>query len=99
VGYLITLLSLASQYLLGPFFAMQWNAFLVCFCTRCCTEFRTKFQKDYSFVRPTLPDKSLVLAFTTEVLRLAEGADITQGGWVGGDSWFGSVTRAVEVGI
>jgi hypothetical protein len=39
------------------------------------------------------------LTKATEVLRLAEGADITQGGWVGGDSWFGSVMRAVEVCI
>jgi hypothetical protein len=30
---------------------------------------------------------------------LVEGADIPQGGWVGGDSWFGSAMSAVEVGI
>ena len=55
-------------------------------------------RKDYSFVRSNLPDKSPILAHTAEVLRLVEGADIPQGGWVGGDSWFGSVMSAVEVG-
>ncbi len=51
------------------------------------------------FVRSNLPNKSPILAHTAEVLRLVEGADIPQGGWVGGDSWFGSVMSAVEVGI
>jgi hypothetical protein len=56
-------------------------------------------RKDYSFVRSNLPDKSIILAHIAEVLRLVEGADIPQGGWVGGDSWFGSVMSAVEVGL
>jgi len=28
---------------------------------------------------------------------LVEGAKIPKGGWVGGDSWFGSTSTAVEV--
>jgi len=44
-----------------------------------------------------LPDKSTIPAHTAEVLRLVEGANIPEVGWVGGDSWFGSVTTAIEV--
>jgi hypothetical protein len=45
----------------------------------------------------TLPDGSEIGAHTAEVLRLVEGAQIPEGGWVGGDSWFGSIATAVEV--
>ncbi len=44
-----------------------------------------------------LPDNSTIPAHTAEVLRLVGGANIPEGGWVGGDSWFGSVTTAIEV--
>jgi hypothetical protein len=44
-----------------------------------------------------LPDKSTIPAHTAEVLHLVDGAKIPKGGWVGGDSWFRSVTTAVEV--
>jgi hypothetical protein len=70
----------------------------VCY-TRCCTEFRTTIQNDYSFVRSNLPSKSPILAHTAEVLGLVEVADTPQGEWIGGYSWFGSVMSAVEVGI
>ena len=53
--------------------------------------------KDYFGEESALPDKSDITAHTAEVLRLVEGAKITAGGWVGGDSWFGSVATAVEV--
>jgi hypothetical protein len=36
-------------------------------------------------------------AHAAEVLRQVEGAQIAEGGWVGGDAWFGSVLSAVEV--
>jgi hypothetical protein len=45
----------------------------------------------------SLPDGSDITAHTAEVLCLVEGANIPEGGWVGGDSWFGSSATAVEV--
>jgi hypothetical protein len=45
----------------------------------------------------TLPDGSEITAHTAEVLHLVEGANIPEGGWVGGDSWFGLTATAVEV--
>ena len=38
-----------------------------------------------------------ITAHAAEVLHQVEGAKLTCGGWVGGDSWFGSVLSAVEV--
>jgi len=46
----------------------------------------------------SLPDKSDITAHTAEVLRVVERAQVPKGGWVGSDSWFGSVATAVEVG-
>ena len=31
------------------------------------------------------------------MLSQVEGSDIPEGGWVGGDAWFGSRTTAIEV--
>ena len=31
------------------------------------------------------------------MLRQVEGSDITEGRWVGGEMWFGSITTAIEV--
>jgi hypothetical protein len=44
-----------------------------------------------------MPEKSEVTAHTVEVLRLIENAKLPIAGWVGGDSWFGSTTTAIEV--
>ena len=49
--------------------------------------------------RSSLPNGVFVPAHTAEVLRQVEGAGIPKGGWVGGDSWFGSVLSAVEVQV
>ena len=38
-----------------------------------------------------------ITAHAAEVLHQVEGAKLPCGGWVGGDSWFGSVLSAVEV--
>jgi hypothetical protein len=54
---------------------------------------RQAFHEERSFVL----DKSDITAHTAEVLRLVESAKLPVGGWVGGDSWFGSTTTAVEV--
>jgi hypothetical protein len=53
--------------------------------------------KDYFGDTSTLPDNSEITAHTAEVLRLVDGAKIPKRGWVGGDSWFGSTSTAVEV--
>ena len=34
---------------------------------------------------------------TAEVLRQAEESEVIEGGWVGGDAWFGSVESSVEL--
>ena len=54
-------------------------------------------RKDYHAELSALPNGSPILAHTAEVLRLVDKAKIPRGGWVGGDSWFGSVMSAVEV--
>jgi hypothetical protein len=44
-----------------------------------------------------LPGKQKMQAHVAEVLRQVEGAAVAEGGWVGGDAWFGSVMNCVEV--
>ena len=46
-----------------------------------------------------LPGNPPITAHAAEVLRQVKGARIPKGGWVGGDSWFGSVLSAVEVKV
>jgi hypothetical protein len=53
--------------------------------------------KDFFGDTSSLPDNSEITAHTAEVLRLVDSAKIPKGGWVGGDSWFGSTSTAVEV--
>jgi hypothetical protein len=53
--------------------------------------------KAYFGEKSALPDESEITAHTAEVLHFVEGASIPKGGWVGGDSWFGSTATAVEV--
>jgi len=55
---------------------------------------RKKFFNEKSY----LPgDSTFVTAHAAEVLQQVEGAKVPEGGWVGGDSWFGSVLSAIEV--
>ena len=54
-------------------------------------------RKPYFDMDTHLPDQSKIGAHTAEVLRQVEGAQLVNGGWVGGDSWFGSVATAVEL--
>jgi hypothetical protein len=44
-----------------------------------------------------LPGNSPITEHAAEVLHQVEGAEIPEGGWVGGDAWFESVLSAVEV--
>jgi hypothetical protein len=53
-----------------------------------------KFHGETSF----LPGRSQTIgAHTAEVLRQIENSGVIEGGWCGGDAWFGSVMTAVEV--
>ena len=45
----------------------------------------------------SLPGNPPMPAHTAEVLRLCKGAGMDEGGWTGGDAWFGSVTTCVEL--
>jgi hypothetical protein len=47
--------------------------------------------------KTSLPLREDIPAHTAEVLRQVSGAGVTEGGWVGGDAWFGSVCTCVEV--
>ncbi len=44
-----------------------------------------------------LPGNPPITVHEAEVVCQVEGAEIPEGGWVGGDAWFGSVLSAVEV--
>jgi len=54
-------------------------------------------KKRYFVQLSSMPNASDISAHTAKVLRLVEGANIHKQGWVGGDSWFESVSTAVEV--
>jgi hypothetical protein len=56
-----------------------------------------EMQSAYHGVKSALPDKSYVTAHTAAVLWLVKKASIPKVGWVGEDSWFGTVTTAVKV--
>jgi hypothetical protein len=56
-------------------------------------------QKGVQGQRSSLPNGVEIGAHTAEVLRQVDGADVVDGGWVGGDAWFGSVLTAVEVKV
>jgi len=54
-------------------------------------------QKKYFGEESHLPNKLNIISCAAEVLHQVEGAKVKPGGWVGGDSWFGSVLSAVEM--
>ena len=54
---------------------------------------RKKYQDEPS----ALPNKEKIPSHVAEVLRQAEDANVVKGGWVGGDSWFGSVMTCIEL--
>ena len=45
------------------------------------------------------PKGGRLLVHVTEVLRRVEGSHLKKGGWVCGDTWFGSVTSVAELMI
>jgi hypothetical protein len=54
-------------------------------------------RKDFYELPSSLPGNQEIKSHTAEVLRQVEGSGLKQGGWVGGDAWFGSVMTCVEV--
>ena len=44
-----------------------------------------------------MPLKEDMKSHVAEVLRQVEGAQVPEGGWCGGDAWFGSVMSCVEL--
>jgi hypothetical protein len=48
-------------------------------------------QKDFHGEKLSLPGQPPITAHTARVLRQVDGADIPEGGCVGGDAWFGSM--------
>ena len=54
-------------------------------------------QKEFYGSISRLPTKEDIGATTATVLRQVKGAGVPEGGWVGGDAWFGSVMTCVEV--
>ncbi len=54
-------------------------------------------RKDFFNEQSHLPGNVYINVHASEVLRQVKGAGIPEGGWVGGDAWFGSVMSAVEV--
>jgi hypothetical protein len=54
-------------------------------------------QKEYHGEKSHLPNGVEINAHCAETLRQSEGVNVVEGGWVGGDAWFGSVMTAVEL--
>ncbi len=54
-------------------------------------------EKKYNGDESSLPRKEPIMAHVAETLRQCESANVTQGGWVGGDAWFGSIPCVVEL--
>ena len=54
-------------------------------------------RKKYFGEPSSISNSGTIPSHTSEVLRQVEGSNLSEGAWVGGDAWFGSVTIAVEV--
>ena len=54
-------------------------------------------QKKYCDMPSQLPRREMIQKHVAEVLCQAEGTNIKEGGWIGGDAWFGSINAAVEL--
>ena len=76
---------------------MQQNAQRGLLCTKTLCKSRRNNGKKYHEEETHLPTKKSMPVHVSEVLRQVEGANLPEGGWVGGDAWFGSVTSAVEL--
>ena len=50
-----------------------------------------------SHTQSHMPKGEPILSHVAECLRQAEGAGLQEGGWLGGDAWFGSLNCCVEL--
>lgn len=53
--------------------------------------------KKYCNEVSSLPRGEAIMAHVAETLRQCESANLVEGGWVGGDAWFGSLPCVVEL--
>ena len=53
--------------------------------------------KKYDGDASSLPQNEPIMAHVAETLRICESSNLVEGGWVGGDAWFGSIPCAVEL--
>ena len=53
--------------------------------------------KKYNGDVSSLPRKEPIMGHVAETLRLCNSANVAEGGWVGGDAWFGSIPCVVEL--
>jgi hypothetical protein len=53
-------------------------------------------RKAFHGEKSSLPGNPLITAHAAEVLREVDGAKAPEGGWVGGDTWHGSMMSVVE---
>jgi hypothetical protein len=53
-------------------------------------------QKEYFGEKSSMPNGMEIPAHAEEVLRQIKGENVVEGGWVGGDAWFGSMVTALE---
>ncbi len=53
--------------------------------------------KKYIGDMSSLPKKEPIMQHVAETLRQCESSGVVEGGWVGGDAWFGSIPCVVEL--
>jgi hypothetical protein len=53
-------------------------------------------QNEYFGEKYSMPNGMEIPAHAAEVLRQIKGANVVEGGWVGGDAWFGIMVTALE---
>jgi hypothetical protein len=83
-----------SQYHWKRCFAIEWIGILVFQDVVQNPELQSR--KDFHGEKPSLPGTPPITAHTAKVLQQVDGAEIQEGGWVGGDAWFGSMMSVIE---
>jgi hypothetical protein len=53
-------------------------------------------QNEYFGDNPSMPTEMEIPAHASAVLHQIEGVNVVEGGWVGGDAWFGSIITDLE---
>ncbi len=54
-------------------------------------------EKRYIGDESSLLNREPIMVHVAETLRQCESANVVEGGWVGGDAWFGSIPCVVEL--